>query len=125
MLKSSALKFPGNLQLNPCNILAKLDRIILSPRLYPGHILLPDPNGNNSKLCPFTSIDLPKNLSGRNSSGASHITGSLPMLHVLMNTRVPLRMSYPDTLQSSRASCGASITATGWSLMVSLTIASI
>ena len=123
MLKSSGFILSGSFQSNPCNILAKLELIIFNPKLYPGHILLPEPNGNSSKFCPFTSIALSKNLSGQNSSGASHIDGSLTIRHVFMNSVVPLRISYPATLQSWRAKCGASKKATGCFLIVSFIIA--
>nr|CAB3500745.1 unnamed protein product [Digitaria exilis] len=75
----------------------------------PGHIRRPEPNGNSSKSCPFTSKLLPTNLSGRNSSAACpHTAGSRPMAQTLTNTSVreardaPLRdkaFTADDTIQ--------------------------
>ncbi|GER37865.1 SPla/RYanodine receptor (SPRY) domain-containing protein, partial [Striga asiatica] len=78
----SALLIPSvNLKSNPCTKFASVVRTILSPRPYPGHLLLPDPKGNSAKLLPNISTSLPKNLSGKNFSGSSQARGSRPMLH--------------------------------------------
>jgi hypothetical protein len=94
MLSSSFAIPSSSVHVNPWSRLARLNYIFIShPRLYPGHIHRPDLNGGSSKSCPFTSILLPTNLSGRNSSGACHSAGSLLMVHTLTNTRAPLGMS--------------------------------
>ncbi|GER27578.1 ATP-dependent RNA helicase RhlB [Striga asiatica] len=80
---SSRLMPSVNLKSNPCSKLANVVRTILSPSLYPGHLLLPDPNGKSAKSPPNKSTSLPKNLSGENSSGAAQACGSRPMLHIL------------------------------------------
>ncbi|CAN1127215.1 hypothetical protein LINPERHAP2_LOCUS3890, partial [Linum perenne] len=78
----------GISQSNLYTKLASDNSTFTSPKCNPGHILLPAPNGVSSKSCPFTSIELSKNLPGLNSSGDSHISGSLPIAHVLIWTRV-------------------------------------
>ena len=52
-----------------------------SPRLMPGHIRQPAPNGINSKFVPLKSRLLVSNRSGLNSSGSSQYEGSLPIAH--------------------------------------------
>ncbi|KAB8110464.1 hypothetical protein EE612_047730 [Oryza sativa] len=89
MLSSPAVTPSGRHQEKACSRLARVSWMTLRPRLYPGHILRPEPNGNSSKSRPLTSIPLPTNRSGRNSSGESHTDGSWPMVHVLTSTRVP------------------------------------
>ncbi|CAA6668034.1 unnamed protein product [Spirodela intermedia] len=52
-------------------------------KFIPGHILLPAPNGRNWKSIPRKSAggggSSRRNLSGRNSSGTSHHSGSVAM----------------------------------------------
>lgn len=66
--------------------------IICCAKRTPGHILLPDPNGMNSKFSPLKSISRPsptRNLSGRNSNGSSHTRGSWWIFHKFTNNRLP------------------------------------
>nr|CAB3494055.1 unnamed protein product [Digitaria exilis] len=60
----------------------------------PGHILLPAPNGMNSKSAPLKSMS-PRlsNLSGLNSSASSQYLASLDIAHAFTKTAVPLGMS--------------------------------
>ncbi|CAN1258661.1 hypothetical protein LINPERPRIM_LOCUS9943 [Linum perenne] len=55
-----------------------------------GQILLPPPNGINSKLCPQTSVFNPMNRSGMNEFGLFHVVESLPIAHTLTIICAPL-----------------------------------
>ena len=60
-----------------------------------GHILLPRPNGMNSKLDTLKSIREPWNLSGRKQSASIQYSIALLMAHALMITLVLFGISYP------------------------------
>ncbi|KAA3463201.1 rhodanese-like domain-containing protein 11, chloroplastic isoform X2 [Gossypium australe] len=75
MSKSISFAPPGNDQSNLCTRFAKRSSFIAIANKIPGQILLPELNGISSKCCPLKSMELSKNLSGRNSSGFSHNAG--------------------------------------------------
>ncbi|BAT85311.1 hypothetical protein VIGAN_04284000 [Vigna angularis var. angularis] len=98
----------------------------------PGHPLLPDPNGRYLKSPPFIVV-MPsappfipslssKNLSGINSSGLAHASGSRMMAYTLISVRVWPFIPYPLMVQSSADSLRAN-GAVGWSLRTSFTTA--
>ncbi|PRQ17923.1 hypothetical protein RchiOBHm_Chr7g0200261 [Rosa chinensis] len=89
----------------------------------PGHILLPAPNGISSKFRPLTSSSDPKNLSGLNESGSSHILGSLPMAHALTSTCAPFGTVEPSISTSDSAFRGSSKGTAGCIRNVSLIMA--
>ncbi|CAL9030933.1 unnamed protein product [Prunus brigantina] len=93
MLISSALAPPGNVQSNLCTRFANTISLVIMANKDPGQPLLPAPNGINWKSCPLKSTEEFKNLSGLNSSGSSHIEGSLPIVQALIRTMVLAAMS--------------------------------
>lgn len=97
----------------------------INPKGMPGHILLPEPNGINSKSRPFTSTSLTpfRKRSGMNSVGRSHTAGSRSIAHTFTSSWVSPGMWYPPTVQASVDSWGSRRGAGGWSLRVSFTIA--
>ncbi|KAJ0715166.1 hypothetical protein HanPI659440_Chr13g0497951 [Helianthus annuus] len=62
--------------------------MLLMPDGKPGHILLPEPNGNNSKSWPLKSNFVTINLSGLKEKGSSQTLGSRPIAHRLTKTFV-------------------------------------
>uniref|UniRef100_A0A0E0IE82 Uncharacterized protein n=1 Tax=Oryza nivara TaxID=4536 RepID=A0A0E0IE82_ORYNI len=84
----------------------------------PGHSLLPVPNGMNLWSFPLksTSSAMSKNLSGMNSSGLSHATGSRMISHTL-------KITPPISAPSSSARCGTRISAAGCRRITSFTTA--
>nr|GMD41320.1 RNA polymerase, subunit H/Rpb5, conserved site-containing protein [Ipomoea batatas] len=65
---------------------AKGATVLTKPSASPGHILLPEPKGKNSKWFPMKSIELLSNLSGIKLSGFSQYLGSLAKAHAFINT---------------------------------------
>ncbi|KAL5700401.1 hypothetical protein ACHQM5_025846 [Ranunculus cassubicifolius] len=64
MLISSLIIPLGKPQSKQYRRFASPNSIIATPMLIAGHILLPDPNGKNSKSWPLKSMELSINLSG-------------------------------------------------------------
>eukprot|EP00249_Psilotum_nudum_P014070 c24648_g1_i2 orf=1-351(-) len=79
MSKSSGLCPDGRLKLKLRTRFAAASCIINIARDNPGQIRLPVPKGINSGCRPLISVSRPMNLSGRNSSGLSHVEGHRPM----------------------------------------------
>ncbi|URD73194.1 hypothetical protein MUK42_34391 [Musa troglodytarum] len=82
----------GSCQSKWYNKFASASSVVAMAKATPGQPLRPAPNGINWKSCPLKSMLLPTNLSGQNSSGFSHETGSLPIAQALITTLVPLGM---------------------------------
>ena len=112
MSRSFGFIWSGSDQSNACKTFATVNCTMRSPMCMPGHILLPDPKGSNSKSWPWLFICeylLPSmNLSGRNFRGSSHVFGSLPMAYRFTSIRHFAGMSYPDALHAWNDSWGRS-----------------
>ncbi|CAN1168980.1 hypothetical protein LINPERPRIM_LOCUS19525 [Linum perenne] len=80
-----------------CTMAATVQHIRLNAMAEPGHILLPPPNGINpaaptpapAPTVPFTRPSSCTNLSGRNSLGSTHTSGSLITENTLIATATP------------------------------------
>ncbi|CAN1335786.1 hypothetical protein LINPERPRIM_LOCUS36888, partial [Linum perenne] len=74
---------------------------------YPGHILLPAPNGIILiSLLPVISNDAPTNLSGLNDIGSSHTFGSHPISATMKFTLAFFGITYSPSFASSVTACG-------------------
>ncbi|KAF7838266.1 RNA polymerase, subunit H/Rpb5, conserved site-containing protein [Senna tora] len=111
----------GSFHSNQFKRLARTYSTDAIPNAIPGHLLLPMPNGINSKSWPLKSISLFSNLSGTNSSALSQTSGSLCIAHALMYTLVFGGMSYPLIFTVDLVSLGAKRGAGGCNLNVSFT----
>lgn len=107
-IQSSILIPGGNFQSKRCSKFARASSLNGMAKFIPGHPLLPTPNGINTKLFPFKSIELFKNLSGRNSNGMFPVLRVCCYRLCIKSTLVPEGISYSPTLQSSVVSLGTS-----------------
>ncbi|KAJ4712447.1 RNA polymerase, subunit H/Rpb5, conserved site-containing protein [Melia azedarach] len=119
--KPSALASPSpaSVQSNLCRRLANASSIVATANVVPGQLLLPQPNGINSKSRPLKSMLGFKNLSGLNSSGSSNNPGSLPIARAFIITPDFAGMSYPPTLTSFVGCRGSNNGSGGCNLSVS------
>ena len=91
---SSGLISLGSFQLKWYSNWERTSSMVARAKDMPGHILLPPPNGMNSKFAPLKSIWEPWNLSGWKQSASLQYSVSLPMVHALIITLVLLGISY-------------------------------
>ena len=107
MSRSSSFIPFGNFQSKWNNNWASGSSTFGSANNMPGHILLPAPNGINSKFVPMKPTELFRNLSGWNISASGQQLGSLPIAHALIMILVLEDMSNPLTSQFLLHSLGS------------------
>ena len=88
--------------------------------VMPGQILLPAPNGINSKSVPLKSMELLRNLSGLKLSVSPQYLGFLPIAQALIMTLVLEGISYPLIWHLSLLTLGTNNGTGGCNLKVSL-----
>nr|CAB3457671.1 unnamed protein product [Digitaria exilis] len=110
---------------NSCSSVASQNATVAMARLFPGQLRRPAPNGASLRSDPIignsAADPMATNLSGRNSAGSAHTSGSCVMAHMFTMAVVPAGMRWPSTWTSDVARRAHDSSGPGgWSLTTSL-----